>query len=228
MHVLIVESDPATRHMLEKTVAKEGYQTVIAADNVEAWEKLQTQSEPVVMICDWMSAGINGTNICRYIQKSLPSNLIYIIILTDKNHKEHTTKALKAGANDFIIRPFSQVELQARIKMGTRILDLQKNLAEQIQELENTRQHLKQLHRLLPICSFCKKIRNDKEYWQQVETYIGSHLEAVFNHCICPDCYQKFVEPELDEFTRHLEHGKLRKSTWRRIKSPESSVASTS
>ena len=110
MHVLIVESDPATRHMLEKTVAKEGCQTVIAADNVEAWEKLQTQSESVIMIYDWMSAGINGTSICRNIRKSLPSNLIYIIILTASNHKKHTIKALKAGADDFIIKPFGQKE----------------------------------------------------------------------------------------------------------------------
>jgi len=213
MHILIVESDPGTRQMLEKTVAKEGYHAIIAEDNVEAWEKLQTQSEPVVMIYDWMTTGINGTDICRNVRKSLSSNLIYIIILTTKSHKEDIVKALKTGADDFIIKPFSQKELQARLQVGTRTLELQKNLADRIQELENTRQHLKQLHGLLPICSYCKKIRNDKNYWQQVETYIASHLEVMFNHCICPDCYQQFVEPEIDELMRHLEQGKLRKST---------------
>jgi hypothetical protein len=71
-------------------------------------------------------------------------------------------------------------------------------LAQRVRELEEALSRVKTLQGLLPICSYCKKIRNDRNYWQQVEGYISDHSEAQFSHGICPECYARFVQPELD------------------------------
>jgi sigma-B regulation protein RsbU (phosphoserine phosphatase) len=83
-----------------------------------------------------------------------------------------------------------------------RIIELQHSLADRVKALEEALARVKQLQGLLPICSYCKKIRDDQNYWQQVENYISKHSEAQFSHSICPDCYESLVRPELDQLRR--------------------------
>ena len=85
--------------------------------------------------------------------------------------------------------------------------DLERRVQERTAELETANRELaralsevKQLNALLPICSYCKKIRDGKDYWQSVEGYISQHTNAHFSHGICPECYQKVVKPELERF----------------------------
>ena len=87
-----------------------------------------------------------------------------------------------------------------------RIVELQQNLADRVKALEDALARVKQLQGLLPICSYCKKIRDDQNYWQQVENYISEHSEAQFSHSICPDCYERRVKPELDQLRRLQGH----------------------
>jgi DNA-binding response OmpR family regulator len=109
---------------------------------------------------------------------------------------------LQAGGDDYVTKPFDREELHARVKVGLRILQLQMNLADRVRELEEALASVKQLQGLLPICSYCKKIRDDQNYWQQVEGYISEHSGAVFSHGICPECYDKFVRPELKKLNK--------------------------
>ena len=76
---------------------------------------------------------------------------------------------------------------------------LQQILADRVRELDEALTRVKRLQGLLPICSYCKKIRNDRNYWEKVETYISEHSEAQFSHGICPDCFERVVKPELHE-----------------------------
>jgi hypothetical protein len=82
------------------------------------------------------------------------------------------------------------------------VVELQRNLADRVRELEDALAQIKQLQGLLPICSYCKKIRDDQNYWQQIEYYIGQRSEAQFTHSICPDCYEQYVVPQLEELRR--------------------------
>ena len=119
-------------------------------------------------------------------------------MLTAKGRKEDIVEGLTAGADDYIIKPFDRSELKARINAGERILRLQAELGARVKELELALANVKLLQGLLPICCYCKRIRNDQNYWQQVDTYIADHSEAQFTHGICPECRDKIVKPELE------------------------------
>ena len=84
------------------------------------------------------------------------------------------------------------------MQVGARILNLQSRLAERVTELECALEQVKHLQGILPICSYCKKIRDGHDYWQTVETYVSAHSEAEFSHGICPACYETTVKPQLE------------------------------
>ncbi|HKS16093.1 MAG TPA: response regulator, partial [Planctomycetota bacterium] len=101
-------------------------------------------------------------------------------------------------ADDYIVKPFNESELRARIAVGSRIVSLQRGLADRVIELEAALVRVKQLQGLLPICSYCKKIRNDQNYYEQIEGYLMKNSDVKFSHGICPECFKKFAEPELN------------------------------
>jgi len=141
---------------------------------------------------------MDGAEVCRRARSQEMGRLLYIILLTAKGRKEDIVQGLTAGADDYIIKPFDRSELKARINVGERILRLQAELAARVKELELALTNVKLLQGLLPICCYCKRIRNDQNYWQQVDTYIADHSEAQFTHGICPECREKIVRPELE------------------------------
>jgi phosphoserine phosphatase RsbU/P len=122
----------------------------------------------------------------------------YIILLTARNDSEDIVKGLEAGANDYVTKPFNRRELQARIRVGTRVVDLQKELYKRAQELQEALSQIRMLQKILPICSYCKKIRDEKDSWHSVENYITSHTNSQFSHGVCPECFSRYLEPELD------------------------------
>ena len=94
-------------------------------------------------------------------------------------------------------KPFDPDELRARLIVAMRVVELRRKLAERVRELETAISRVKQLHGLLPICAYCKKIRDDKNYWQRVEEYVSAHTDAQFSHGICPQCYEEILTPQL-------------------------------
>jgi phosphoserine phosphatase RsbU/P len=200
--ILIAEDDMISRRLLETTLIKWGYEVIVTCDGVAAWELLQSVDPPPLAILDWMMPGLDGLQLCRKIRGIPTSTPPYLILLTAKGRREDIVTGLRAGANDYVTKPFDREELHARVQVGVRIIELQHSLADRVKALEEALARVKQLQGLLPICSYCKKIRDDQNYWQQVENYISKHSEAQFSHSICPDCYESLVRPELDQLRR--------------------------
>jgi len=197
MKVLVAEDEPVSRRRLERALISFGYDVVVTKDGQEAWQALQEQALPLAVL-DWMMPGMDGIEICRKVRETAEIRATYIILLTVKG-EEHLVEGLRAGADDYITKPFDAAALEARLQVGVRVTELQIRLADRVRELEDALSQVKYLRGLLPICSYCKKIRDDKNYWQQVENYIEENSEAKFSHGVCPDCYEEILKPQLQK-----------------------------
>jgi CheY-like chemotaxis protein len=195
--VLIAEDDPASRRLLEGTLRRWGHEVLVTVDGDEAWAALQLPEAPSVAILDWMMPGIQGVEICRRVRAQESSTPPYLILLTANTQRASLIEGLEAGADDYIGKPFDHDELRARLIVAMRVVELRRKLADRVRELEDAIGHVKQLHGLLPICAYCKKVRDDKNYWQQVEQYVSAHSDVRFSHGICPQCYEQVLVPQL-------------------------------
>ena len=191
MRILVAEDDAVSRRLLESLLLKWGHRVVLTASGNEAWEILTGEHPPSFVILDWMMPGMDGSDICKRLRLRPNASPTYVILVTARNRKEDIVAGLEAGADDYVVKPFDREELRARVQVGQRVLRLQETLAQRVRELETALTQVTHLQGLLPICSYCKKIRDDKNYWQQVDVYVSQHSGAQFSHGICPDCYRK-------------------------------------
>ena len=130
MKILIAEDNMTTRRILETILVKWNYDVISACDGNEAWEKLKEEDPPKLIILDWMMPGISGVEICRRLRQADPVEAMYIILLTARDEKNDIVEGLKAGADDYIAKPFDKDELRARIDVGRRVVQLQTALLE--------------------------------------------------------------------------------------------------
>ena len=201
MHLLVAEDDRVTRELFARTIARMGCEATLVDDGGAAWEYLRLTEAPTLAILDWMMPEMDGPDICRRVRAELPLANMYLMIVTARETRGDLIAGLTAGADDYIVKPFDPGELQARLAVGIRVLSLQEKLAHRVSELQTALANVKQLRGLLPICSYCKRIRGDDQYWQQVEGYISEHSDAQFSHGICPACFEALAA-ELDDETR--------------------------
>ena len=186
MRILIAEDDRASNLLLTRTLEGWGHEVLATANGREAWYRFR--AEPVsVVITDWMMPDMNGIELCRKIRAVDRPEYTYILILTSLEGKGRYLEGMDAGADDYVVKPFDREELAARLRVCERILGL--------------KQHVSRLEGLLPICSYCKKIRDDAENWTNVENYVATRSDAAFTHSICPHCYQTKVEAELEKLS---------------------------
>jgi sigma-B regulation protein RsbU (phosphoserine phosphatase) len=192
VRILIAEDDLVSRRLLEATLVKWGYQVTVTCDGAEAWQALQQEDAPSLAILDWMMPGLDGVTVCRQVRERKGRPYTYIILLTAKGSKEDIAAGLDAGADDYVNKPFDRRELRSRIKVGERVVALEQHLARKVDELEQALSQVRQLKSLLPICMYCKRIRDDGDYWHKIENYLHQHTGADFSHGICPECYEKW------------------------------------
>lgn len=200
MRVLIAEDDPVSRRALEAALSRWGLEVVACSDGDAAWSLLTSDSAdpPKVAILDWEMPGLDGVEVCRRLRQTARRVIPYLILLTGRGATDDAVGALEGGADDFISKPFQPALLHAQIRAGARIVELREKLGERVRELEEALAQVKQLRGLLPICSYCKSVREDKSSWRQIEAYIADHSDAQFSHGVCPDCFKKHVKPAID------------------------------
>ena len=191
MRVLIAEDERASRVMLEATLRQLDYDVVVTEDGAEALARLQNDRGPRLAVLDWMMPRMDGLEVCRQVRAQELSSYVYIILLTAKSQRDDLVTGLAAGADDYLTKPFDRHELRSRLAVGERILQLESRLATKVAELEHALGHVKQLQGLLPICMYCKSIRDDKDSWHRIESYIEQHSEVNFTHSLCQTCLAK-------------------------------------
>lgn len=175
MKILIAEDDFVSVKVLQLTLEHEGHEVVIAGNGEQAWAI--HDADPVrVIVSDWMMPGMDGLDLCRKVRARPRTEYTYFILLTAiHTGRENMRMAMAAGVDDFLSKPLDREVISMRLRVADRILDY-------------TRQ-IRILKDLLPICMYCKRIRDDSNYWQQVESYIHQHTGSNFSHGICPDCF---------------------------------------
>src|ERR1700684_4120454 len=137
MRILIADDSIVSRHLLDATLRKWGYQVVVASDGVEAWNVLQEEDAPKLAILDWVMPGLTGPEVCRRVREHATDKdaYTYILLLTSKSQREDLIEGMESGADDYLIKPFDQHELKVRLRAGTRIIDLERELVAAREEL---------------------------------------------------------------------------------------------
>ncbi|MEI6872848.1 MAG: response regulator [Verrucomicrobiota bacterium] len=177
MKILIAEDDFVSVKVLQLTLEHAGHAVVVASNGEEAWEAYDADPGRII-VSDWMMPGLDGLDLCRRVRSRPKTDYTYFILLTAINTgRENLRLAMDAGVDDFLSKPLDREVISMRLRVAGRILDY----ARQIRLLKD----------LLPICMYCKKIRDDGDYWQQVESYLHTHTGSNFSHGICPDCFTR-------------------------------------
>ena len=198
MRVLIADDDEVSLLRLEALLRKRGYEPETATDGAAALARLRAGDPPGLAIVDWEMPGLDGVSVCRLVREDPALRGLYLLLLTARGGREHVVEGLRAGANDYVTKPFDPDELDARLRVAAQVVGLQAELATRVRELEAALARVKQLQGLLPICAYCKKVRDDQNYWHQVEHYVHEHSEARFSHGVCPGCWEAVLRPEAE------------------------------
>lgn len=183
--ILAVEDDPVARAVLHQALLRLGHEVIEAKDGAEALRVLE--KDPVrLIVSDWMMPELDGLGLCRALRNRVNADYVYFILLTSQQADvDNQREAIEAGVDDFLTKPLDVQEIWMRLRVAERIL----RYATEVRQLEA----------FLPICGYCKKIRDDQNYWQQIESYINERTGTDFSHSVCPDCYQRVVMPELEK-----------------------------
>ena len=182
MKILVADDDAVVRTLTRATLEQLGHEVIEAEDGEQAWTRYQ-QEDIRLLLLDWMMPKLDGLELCRMIRAEDRRAYRYIIILSALEGKGSYLEGMNAGADDFVSKPIGPHELAARLRVAERIVGLQTAV--------------KQLEGLLPICSYCKKIRDEHAVWREMEVYVEKKTDASFSHGVCGDCYESEILPQL-------------------------------
>ena len=184
MKILAVEDDPLAQLLLESALKSLGHEVVLAADGESAWAAMHDPALRV-LVCDWQLPQLDGLALCRRIREKREDYVCFILLTQQRATGENLDAAFAAGVDEFLTKPIDVHELRLRLHVAARILEF----TAQLRRVES----------FLPICGYCKKIRDDKKYWHEVEAYIAARAGTRFSHGICPECYERMMVPQLKQ-----------------------------
>jgi DNA-binding response OmpR family regulator len=219
--ILVVEDTPSALKVLTETLSAEGYRVRPANSGKLALASVAVAT-PDLILLDIRMPGMDGFEVCRRLKSREATRSIPVIFISALSEFEDRVAGFAHGAVDYVTKPFNREELLARVRthvalrrattaLQQRTMELQQlndrlrseiserraveeKLAVKVVQLEETLARVKHLEGIIPICMYCKKIRDDQDSWSQLETYITAHSEAVFSHGICPDCLRKYAQ----------------------------------
>ena len=188
--ILIVDDQEADVRLLERMLRGAGYVSITSTMDPGGVCELHRKNRYGLILLDLLMPGMDGFQVMEGLKEIEPDGYLPVLVITAQ--PDHKLRALRAGAKDFVSKPFDLAEVLARVHnmLEVRLLHV---------ELQKALEDVKLLSGLLPICMWCKKIRDDQGYWNAIEHYLGQHSEAEFSHGICPDCKRKYFEEEFHE-----------------------------
>jgi len=187
LRIAIADDEPDILDYLQKAVVRLGHKVVVAARNGRELVEQCQVARPDLVLTDIQMPELDGIEAAGRIYQQVPTPIILVSSHFDAALIE---RAEGSPVQAYLVKPVQSADLEPTMALALRRFA-------QLRELEEALGRVKQLHGLLPICCYCKRIRDDRNYWQQVEAYIAAHSAASFSHSICPDCYEHRVKPEL-------------------------------
>jgi YesN/AraC family two-component response regulator len=211
--ILYVEDDATTRTEMEQLLKRRAKKVLTAEDGIIGLE-LFHRFNPDLVITDIRMPVMDGLQMAHAIRKINPDTRI--IATTAYSDTAFLLEAIEIGIDHYVLKPIDLGKLFAAIEKCSRDGDAHKALQQYhlereqlITELRSALDEVQTLQGILPICSFCKCIRTDEGYWEQVEKYISRHASVDFSHSICPDClkvnYPEHYESVMEEMKRNKE-----------------------
>ena len=197
--VLVAEDDEKTRTALLHLLQRHNFAVTLAADGQAALKILLEPNPPQLVLLDWEMPHLDGIYICCAVRAIPSTPYTYFIMVTAHDEPKNVLAAFGAGVDDFLSKPMDSSQLLARLRCGERVIDLESRCSQRITELEKALTEVRQLKQLLPICMYCKKVRGDEDYWQEIEGYIHKQTGTDFSHGICPDCMDIVRRHEMPE-----------------------------
>lgn len=185
--VLIVD-DAAENLRILIELLKDDYHVIPLKSGKAAMKKLAQDPLPDLALLDIVMPEMDGYELCTRLKADPRTKEIPVIFITAVSEAMDDARAFELGAVDYVPKPFNPMTVKARVNTHIK-------LHRTLQELQNALKDIRTLSGLIPICSSCKKIRDDKGFWNQVEIYIEDRSDAQFSHGICPDCRDK-IYPE--------------------------------
>ncbi|HVN95715.1 MAG TPA: response regulator [Syntrophorhabdaceae bacterium] len=198
--VLITDDDPDNLALMTSVLRRAGYDVFPTKSGEECLHAAQ-DCRPALLLLDVVLPDISGIEVLRQVKSSPTLTDAFVILMSGVDvSSERQADGLNIGADGYITKPISNKELVARVQAMERIKIAEDALREKERELQESVSYLraalseiKVLKGLIPICSSCKKIRNDLGFWDQLESYLSEHTDAIFTHGLCPECFQKTV-----------------------------------
>lgn len=177
MKLILAEDDAVSAKALALWLRKEGHEVLVASSGAEAWELFQGV-EVELVLSDWMMPGLDGLDLCRKIRENRRREYCYVVLMTAVHQGRDALKeAMAAGVDDYMAKPLDRELLAMRMVVAERIW--------------KANRQIRRLEELLPICMYCKRIRDDGNYWQQLEAYLHERTGSRFSHGVCPECFTR-------------------------------------
>lgn len=169
MLILVVDDNPQNLQFLGNLLSENGYEVAVAENGIQAMDFVNNKN-PDLILLDIIMPEMNGFEVCKKIKSNKSTMHIPIIFLTARNDTDSIVEGFEVGGTDYVTKPFNKIELLARVK---------------------THIEVKILRGMIPICSRCKKLRDDDGIWNNVDTYFENYSQVLFTHSICPECLKE-------------------------------------
>jgi PleD family two-component response regulator len=183
MKIIVAEDDAVASEHLCSLLHEMGMQPRAFSNGLDAWKSFDAEPTRII-ISDWDMPGLDGAGLCRMVRSRPGTEYVYFILITGVHTgDDHYNRAITADVDDFLVKPLDRFAIWRPLHVAKRILHFATEM--------------NRLQLLLPICMYCKRVRDDRDYWHQIEEYIKRQTGTGFSHGICPDCATRLAGGEI-------------------------------